>query len=173
MDINKVLSTTNFEVIDGIISFDCSQNKSKLNRLNVLEELGKGIIWKNIYAHYYRFLFILRWLRPNTILVDVGCGRGWLMDLIYRNRMRVSYIGIDLSLNSLKYAIRKPYQYPHFLIRADCCEKPLTGAFADYVVCLETIEHNDKERGELIIQWCKSILKPGGSSFYFNAKPKR
>ncbi len=137
----------------------------------MLEELGKGIVWKNVYAHYYRFLFLLRWLKQDTLLVDVGCGRGWLLDLFYRNRYRISYIGIDLSLPSLLKAIKKPYKYPRLLLRADCYKEPLKGEFADYVVCLETIEHNSKERSEAIIKWCKSILKPGG--YLFISTPNR
>jgi SAM-dependent methyltransferase len=166
MELDQYLTNSQYNVQDGIYVFDDKKPANiKLNRINVLEELGKGFIWKNVYAHYYRFLFIMRWLRPRTILVDIGCGRGWLLNMIYRNKLDISYIGIDLSLASLKYASRTKYKCPRLLLQTNCVRPPLIQNFADYVVCLETIEHNDKENAENILRKCVDILKPGGLLF--------
>lgn len=166
MDLLNYLSTSKYEIKNGILIFDNLNSKSiKQNRINVLEELGKGIIWKNVYAHYYRFLFVMRWLKNDTIIVDLGCGRGWLIDFIYRNKYRVSYIGIDVSLNSLQFAQKKTHKQPVLLLQANCTHPPLVTGFADYVTCLEVIEHNNKIEAERMIKTCKSLLKPGGLLF--------
>ena len=165
-NLQKHLSSNNYKYVDGVYFFNAlSGHDTKLNRTNVLEDLGRGRIWKNVYAHYFRFLFVTRWLKPNKLLIDVGCGRGWLMDLIYRNRFQVSYIGIDLSEASLRHASKKNFKYPRMLIKSNCLSLNLHSAIADYVVCLETIEHNNKEDGQSIIEECLRILKPGGLLF--------
>jgi hypothetical protein len=75
VDLKRYLSSDDFALDEGVYVFDKARgNRLKLNRINVLEDLGRGRVWKNVFAHYYRFLFVMRWLRPRTLLVDMGCG---------------------------------------------------------------------------------------------------
>ena len=172
MNLQSLFSNSDYVLEKDIYTFkDVVQNHTKLNRINVLEELGKGRVWKNVFAHYFRFLFVLRWLRHDTTLIDVGCGRGWLMDIIYRNKFKISYIGIDLSKQSLIHAANKKYKYSRILMCANCVEIPLIHEKADYVVCFEAVEHNDKKNAELIISQCFNLLKPNG--LFFLSTPVR
>lgn len=140
-------------------------NIAKLNRTNVLEELGKGRVWKNVYAHYYRLLYVLRWLKPHQTILDLGCGRAWLRDLCYRNKLPVYYIGVDLSIASLRMALRRKCGYPFILLNCDAASAPIKYETIDTVVCLEIIEHNSKARAKLIMNKAFKLLKTGGTFF--------
>jgi ubiquinone/menaquinone biosynthesis C-methylase UbiE len=161
--VEKLLASGDFELKHGVYCFAARKlGLTKLNRVNVLEDLGRGIVWKNVYAHYFRLLFAMKWTKRGATVVDVGCGRAWLRDLLFHNRVRSTYIGIDLSDASLTHASRKQYSYPSMLIRADCKRLPLKNDVGDVVVCYEMLEHNSKRGAIRILQECYRVCCPGG-----------
>jgi methionine biosynthesis protein MetW len=46
------------------------------------------------------------WVDPNTRVLDLGCGRGVLLDYLVQTK-RVSAVGVDLDLNKISACVRR------------------------------------------------------------------
>jgi len=87
-------------------------------------------------------------------ICDLGCGRGWLSDILSRFG---SVTGVDFSSEAIKIAKVK---YPHVeFIQANALEFTTDYSF-DIVVSSEVIEHIEDQNRYL--QTAAQILKPGG-----------
>ncbi len=93
---------------------------------------------------------------PRGTVVDVGCGRGGLHGWIRGACAR--YVGVDV----LRYT-GFPADGELVLMDLDTGRVPLPDAFADVVVCAETIEHVENPR--LLMRELVRLARPGGYLF--------
>lgn len=86
-------------------------------------------------------------------ILDVGCGEGWVSELLVKNGCQVT--GIDYSSKAIKKASKLPGRY----LQVDLYNYKPTEEF-DWVVCSEVLEHLDDDQIALKLMY--SWLKPGG-----------
>lgn len=100
----------------------------------------------SLQEHLARYRFAREQARGR--ILDVACGTGY-------GTAMLGAVGVDLSLEALRYARRHPARY----VAADAARLPFERSF-DAVVSFETIEHvADPER---FVAECARVLKPGG-----------
>lgn len=122
---------------------------------------------------------ILPTLDENMVLVDIGCGGGYVSKEIY-DRIHNKIICIDESYEAIKLAKKNLNGLPIEFINCSGTSIPLKDSIADIVLCVGSLEHIkdiDKCIGEII-----RILKPEGylyivssnrySFMYFHRKIK-
>lgn len=103
--------------------------------------------------------YLSPWLRDlhGETLVDVGCGTGRWMSHVLQEGARA--IGIDLSIEMLRQAARKP-GLPGRLAAADMASLPLAKECADVVLCALSLGHCRDATGVLAQLLC--MAKMGG-----------
>ncbi len=101
----------------------------------------------SLQEHVARYRFARDRVRGGRIL-DVACGTGY-------GTAMLGAVGVDLSLDALRYARRHPAAY----VAADAARLPFGRVF-DAVVSFETIEHV-ADAGRFVSE-CARVLKPGG-----------
>jgi len=100
----------------------------------------------SLQEHLARYRFAQARIRGRVL--DVACGTGYGTSML-------KAVGVDLSLEALRYARRHPAAY----VAADAAQLPFGRVF-DAVVSFETIEHvPDPAR---FVAECARVLKPGG-----------
>ncbi|RPH52286.1 MAG: class I SAM-dependent methyltransferase [Planctomycetota bacterium] len=106
----------------------------------------EGAVEASLQEHVARYRFARE--RVKGRVLDVACGTGY-------GTAMLDAVGVDLSLEALRYAKRHPAAY----VAADAARLPF-GPIFDAVVSFETIEHvPDPER---FVAECLRVLKPGG-----------
>lgn len=98
----------------------------------------------------------------DPIVLDVGCGAGFLCNGLAEKGLRVE--GIDQSLESLRVA--KLYDKTSSVKYqiADAYDLPFENASLDVITCLDFLEHVSEPR--LVIQECARVLRPDGLFFF-------
>ncbi len=94
-------------------------------------------------------------------VLDVGCGANLAYDLpLVAAGKRV--IGVDFALNFLR--LTPSDRHGIHLAQADALRLPFRGSSFDAVICSETVEHIEDDRGA--IREIARILKPAGLLFF-------
>ncbi len=95
---------------------------------------------------------------PFESLLDVGCGTGFLIDILAKDRA-ARYCGVDLSDEMILMAKKKQISGAEFVVcSADKLPYP-DGSF-DIVACSQSFHHYPYP--EKAMQEAKRVLKPGG-----------
>ncbi len=97
-------------------------------------------------------------IMPDDVLIDIGCGSGIQIREIGTGGYRFA-VGIDVSLNAVKYAREKAPENTDFII-ADAQHLPLKPACATKIVCAEIIEH--LKSPDALVSEIKRVLGDGG-----------
>ncbi|HSV66560.1 MAG TPA: methyltransferase domain-containing protein [Mycobacteriales bacterium] len=97
-------------------------------------------------------------LRRGEVVVDAGCGTGWLAAGLCRAAPRARVIGVDLSAGMLARA-RAAGAWP--LLQADAQRLPFDGATVDLVVCRGVLHHLPDVPAALA-EW-RRVLRPSGA----------
>jgi len=100
----------------------------------------------SLQEHVARYRFARE--RAKGRVLDVACGTGY-------GTAMLGAVGVDLSLEALRYARRHPARY----VAADAARLPFDRVF-DTVVSFETIEHVP-DPGRFVAE-CARVLRPGG-----------
>lgn len=113
-------------------------------------------LWKyNI--NFSKYLWIYRNVKPNSIVMDFGCGSGTL-SILKQKGCRI--IGIDYSEKALKIA-KEVNKYDSVFCGSIFDFKHPEGSF-DYIVSLDVFGHIPFEEKDMVIQELKRFLKPDG-----------
>jgi 2-polyprenyl-3-methyl-5-hydroxy-6-metoxy-1,4-benzoquinol methylase len=139
-------------------------NATHVNRA-YYEELsaGRDDYWRKMAAPRHRvstFLAELARLRPGSV-VDLGCGKGLLLEEIRRQLGSVDLVGVDLSapqVEANRTAMPDIDWYAADLVADDLPEE-LSGRF-EAVVASEIIEHVEDAEGFLAN--ARRLARPGG-----------
>jgi 2-polyprenyl-6-hydroxyphenyl methylase/3-demethylubiquinone-9 3-methyltransferase len=109
------------------------------------------------------------YLSPNTRVLDIGCGAGFLSNELALHGLQVT--GVDLSVESLnvarKYDATKSVQY----LSADAYQLPFAEESFDVITAMDFLEH--VEHPEDVIKEFSRVLKTDGIFIFhtFNRNP--
>lgn len=105
---------------------------------------------------------IRRYIRFLGVVVDLGAGPGFIVDLLVKHNIKT--IAIDTSSESLAVLNERMKGFPTFLgTRVSSIERvPMDDGEADVVLLIETIEHLGDGVLQKVLDETFRILKPGG-----------
>jgi SAM-dependent methyltransferase len=119
--------------------------------LDPISTFERHVFHRDQFAHYLRWSFILRRIGRLERIVDFGCGKGHLLETLYRNQHTPeAYFGFDIRTQTIsKTAAKFPVPWAKFyavdLVKAE----PKTFADmqmnADHVCSFEVAEHIGKQ----------------------------
>jgi len=101
-------------------------------------------------------------LPSECTILDLGCGAGFLTNVLAQEGFRVT--GIDLSASSLKVARSKDLSHSVEYIQADVNQVPFPNESFEAVSALDLLEHVDSP--EQVVREAARLLKPDGLFFF-------
>lgn len=120
---------------------------------------GNGIHTKHRHINYHQF-FIER-IKPQSKVLDIGCGNGALTFDIAKHVSEIMIVGMDLNLSNIEHAL-KNFSHPHIQYICGDVLKDLPPGHFDQIVMSNVLEHLPERVGflqELIkLYQPKSIL---------------
>lgn len=117
--------------------------------------------------------FILRALagwKPRGLVLDIGCGPGFLAAEISRRYPEAKVIGLDNNREMINIARRTRRHQPNAVeyIKGDAHRLPFADGAADFVVSSLSLHHwADAEK---VFKEIKRVLKPGGRFLIFDLR---
>lgn len=87
--------------------------------------------------HYRRWLRDIRKVRRTGTLLDIGCGKGFFMEVASRHFANL--VGVDVSEYALKFC-KKAFPATS-LCRADATQLPFRKDSFDVITCFDVLEH--------------------------------
>lgn len=131
-----------------------------------LHEAGHGrTLHRDYSAHFFRWSFARRFVKPTDDVLEVGCGEDKPLSKILTGgaAARVNrYVGVDINRlkpsNSQRLTFHGEF---NFVERWKELLKAQPGGF-DVVVHYEVIEHMRVDLGAKMLKACFQCLKPGG-----------
>ncbi len=101
-------------------------------------------------------------LRPDDLVLELGCGVGTVTQLVAEELPRGSVLGIDLSPRSVAAARERLAAYENVrLMAADVAAAEVEGEY-DVVLLPDVIEHIPLERHDALFERVASWVKPTG-----------
>jgi 2-polyprenyl-3-methyl-5-hydroxy-6-metoxy-1,4-benzoquinol methylase len=140
--------------------------KDRINKtsLDIEKACERGIIHRDYLAHSLRWNYVLRFVRRGMRILDVGCGNGMLMEVLYRNKFKPDFfVGIDVSPSAIDKLLSRKTNFTVRGIIGDIRTMEL-GRFEpfDVITCFEVIEHFEPQYIEHVFKEMIQVLKPGG-----------
>ena len=116
----------------------------------------RHVFHRDQFAHYLRWTHILKEAKIGEIILDFGCGKGNLLEVLYRNKFKCEkYIGIDIREKTINQAKEKFAVVNWAEFYADDLIYPTIdySTFkADKVCSFEVAEHIGKQNIDLFLQ---------------------
>lgn len=115
----------------------------------------------SVKRHIARYKWAASHLFQTDIVLDAGCGSGYGTKLLSNACARA--VGVDISTEAIDYAKYKSDEKSNTLEyrREDLSDLPINELF-DAVVCIEVIEHLDKESQLKFMKSITHVLAIGG-----------
>jgi 2-polyprenyl-3-methyl-5-hydroxy-6-metoxy-1,4-benzoquinol methylase len=111
----------------------------------------RHVFHRDQFAHYLRWTHILKEAKIGETIVDFGCGKANLLEVLYRNKFKQSrYIGIDIRKKTIENNILKfgDINWAEFICE-DLVENTNNTNFSDFnadkVCSFEVLEHVGKQ----------------------------
>jgi len=115
-------------------------------------------------------------LKPNSKVLDVGCGTGTLLFILaQRYDTSIKFYGIDPSEDMIIIAEKKSIEkYAHVTFSVGEGERlPYDNQSFDYIVSSLTIHHLSHSKRREVVEEMHRVLKPGGQLFVTDFGPIR
>lgn len=97
--------------------------------------------------------------KKNIVLLDYGCGTGFLLKHIQEISPDITYYGADISTEGIKRA-KKSLKKVTFILLDNDSKIPLKDDSIDFITCLDVIEHVYDVKP--LLNEFRRILKPKG-----------
>lgn len=116
----------------------------------------RHVFHRDQFAHYLRWTYILKEAKIGDRVVDFGCGKGNLLEVLYRNKFKCAeYIGLDIRKQTIDAANDKfeNVDWAEFYVQDLIKPKMRFDHFkADKVVSFEVLEHVGKQNADKFMQ---------------------
>jgi ubiquinone/menaquinone biosynthesis C-methylase UbiE len=115
-------------------------------------------------------------IRPTQRVLDVGCGRGALLQTL---AARVPFtrppVGVDISAAMLRFGAEDLSRSPHdiALLRASGTALPLSDGVFDVVICGHLVKHLTDDALLALLREIHRVLTPGGIALLWEFAPTR
>lgn len=134
--------------------------------LDPVTAFERHVFHRDQFAHYLRWTHILKEAKIGESIVDFGCGKANLLEVLYRNRFKPKqYVGIDIRKKTVQQAEEKfrSVTFPTLFITADLVQKSdnFSQLKAEKVVSFEVIEHIGKQNAKQFLENFKQCGKKG------------
>lgn len=135
----------------------------------------RHVFHRDQFAHYLRWTHILKVAKIGETIVDFGCGKGNLLEVLYRNRFKCQkYIGIDIRKQTIEQSKDKfknvdwaEFHDEDLILNSNGLD--FNSFQADKVCSFEVIEHVGKQNGDIFLQ---NFLKCGKKdALYYLSTP--
>lgn len=137
--------------MDGVRkTFDIWAQNGKAEKMEI--EHGKNVL---------KFLNMISWDKPFTFL-DVGCGNGWVVRHMIKEKNCKKAIGIDKSKKMIAQSKKKTISKKEKYIHTDIESMNYKGKF-DFIFSMEALYYSDSI--EIALEKIYKLLKPGGQFF--------
>ena len=155
---SKGRNKENYYIKNGYLP---NENNKLLNNKPRKTYWNKERIILSYYYQYYVYKFALKLIKKNNInsIIDVGCGVGSKLKLIYNKFPDLNYIGIDQK-SAIEYCKRK-YNFGEWYV--DNIENPKLNCDqikGDLVISSDVIEHLNKPT--LLLKYLKCVTEEDG-----------
>ncbi len=112
----------------------------------------RHVFHRDQFAHYLRWTHILKVAKIGETIVDFGCGKGNLLEVLYRNKFKCKkYIGLDIRKQTINQS-REKYMNVDWaeFIEQDLIMNEIDFNIlqADKVCSFEVIEHIGKQNAD-------------------------
>lgn len=114
------------------------------------------------YEHWHRYYLASEFIKDKVVL-DIACGTGYGTKFL--SQKAKSCIGIDISSDSIEYAIENFSADKVQFKQGSITDIPLDDNSVDILVSFETIEHVDESAQKLAMKEYKRVLKEDGILF--------
>lgn len=133
----------------------------------------RHVFHRDQFAHYLRWTHILKEAKIGETIVDFGCGKGNLLEVLYRNRFKCKqYIGIDIRERTIAGAKEsfKAVDWATFVADDLILNKHDYSKFqADKVCSFEVLEHVGKQNAD---KFCENFKACGNiEATYYISTP--
>lgn len=151
-----------------------TDKKYNTTDLDPMKTFERHVFHRDQFAHYLRWSHVLK-VTQNTqdlVLTDFGCGKGYLAEVLYRNRHKVAlYQGLDIRKQTIDGNKKRLASCGWAEFRTgDLVKDDLTGLKpADIVCSFEVIEHVGKENAEKFLQNFRDVGKE--EAIYYLSTP--
>jgi SAM-dependent methyltransferase len=114
----------------------------------------RHVFHRDQFAHYLRWTHILKEAKIGETMVDFGCGKGSLLEVLYRNKFKQSrYVGIDIRQKTIDAAVEKYAKVDWAEFICEDLVNPFnstdfTSFKADRVCSFEVLEHVGKQNAD-------------------------
>lgn len=126
--------------------------------LDPVTTFERHVFHRDQFAHYLRWTHILKESKIDEITVDFGCGKGNLLEVLYRNKFKQKmYVGIDIRQQTIDNAKEKfkNVSWADFVCE-DLVDPKSDLDFsifnADRVCSFEVVEHIGKQNIDKFLQ---------------------
>lgn len=119
--------------------------------LDPVSTFERHVFHRDQFCHYLRWSFVLRRIGRHETIVDFGCGKANLLEVLYRNQHTpAAYFGFDIRTQTVqKSATKFPVPWAKFyaldLVKAEPETLKNMDMNADHVCSFEVLEHIGKQ----------------------------
>lgn len=141
-------------------------SKYNTTDLDPANTFDRHVFHRDQFAHYLRWTHVLKEARIGDRVVDFGCGKGELLEVLYRNRFKPeSYVGLDIRSKTI-HELNERYEklpFPVSFLDRDICDEAFFDEFSGFkanrVCSFEVAEHVGKQN---ISRFLKNFKACGG-----------
>lgn len=131
---------------------------------NINTQSHWNTIWEKEGRNTWRtyptiFNFVLKWIKENSSLIDLGCGNGVFLNLVKEKKKGMALMGLDISTIGIRQ-LKEFYGIVGIVSKLPEIPYPIKDNQFDYVTMFDVLEHltDDQET----VRNAFRILKPGG-----------
>jgi len=136
--------------------------KSMLDHIGQKKAMGEVVGGSfDAIGYLEKQLLIQHGLKPDSDLIDIGCGSGRLLSQLERNDV-ASYLGTDISPELLEYSQHFLKSEDWVLKLVDSCQIPANDCCCDIVCMFSVITHLLHQESYLYFQEASRVLRQNG-----------